>query len=82
MQHPEGVFRDQRPPVLPDASDAFGDPHGVAAEQLVILRRPQVPRHPQLHDEVIHQLLGALFGKDPPVHVPLEIDVEEGAGAP
>ena len=81
MQHAEGSFRHQRAAIQPHAPHGFGDPHGVAAEQRVVLRRTQVARHTQLHHKVVHQLLRARLVQPARGQVPLEIDIQKRAHA-
>ena len=77
----EGGSGHQGAPVNRHAADGLGDPGGVPAEELVVLRRTQVADQPQLDDELVDQLLGLLLGDDPCLQVPLEVDVQEGGGA-
>ena len=48
VEHAEAGLGHQGPAVLAHAAHAFGDPHGVAAEQLVVFGGAQVPGHAQL----------------------------------
>ena len=50
-------------PSSPMPPTALGDPHGIAAEQLVVFGGAQVPGHAQLHDEVVHDFLGSALGE-------------------
>ena len=81
VQIAEGGAGDQG--LSPDAhaADGLGDPGGVAAEELVVLRGAQMAHQAQLDNELVHQLLGLLLGDDPVLQVPLEIDVHKGRGA-
>ena len=67
--------------VLADAADGLGDPHRVAAEQLVVLRGAQVARHAQMQHEIVHDLLRLALGHQTGLNVALEVNVEEGRGA-
>ncbi len=81
LEHPERVPRDERAPVLAHAADRLGDPRRVAREELVVLGGAQEPHDPQLHDEVVDDLLRLALGDDAREEVPLEVDVEEGRRA-
>ena len=81
VQIAEGVFGHQRLAVDAHAADGLGHPGGVAAEQLVVLRRAQVAHQPQLDDELVHQLLGAGLVQQAVVQITLDVDVQEGGGA-
>ena len=78
MEAAEGILRHQRFAIDAHAADGLGDPGGITAEELVILRRAQVAHQPQLDDELIHQLLGPFLGEDASLQVPLDVDVQEG----
>ena len=81
MEITEGVFGDHVVAVDVHTADGFGDPGGVAAEQLVVFRGPGELHQTQLHDEVVDEFLRLLFGEDAPIQIPLDIDVQEGGGA-
>ena len=68
-------------PSSPMPPTALGDPHGVAAEQLVVLGGAQVAGHAQLHDKVVEDLLGLLLGEDAGLQIPLKVDIQEGGHA-
>ena len=48
MKHAVRVFGDERAAVLAGAAEGLGDPHGVAAEKLVVFGCAQVARHAEL----------------------------------
>ena len=77
MQIAEGVFRNKRFAVDADAADGFGDPGGVATEQLVVLWRAQMAHQAQLDDELVDQFLRFCFGDKPVVQITLYIDIKE-----
>ncbi len=61
----EGGAGDQGLSPNAHAADGLGDPGGVAAKELVVLRGAQMAHQAQLDDELVHQLLGLLLGGDP-----------------
>ena len=63
--------------ILAHAADCLGDPHRVAAEQLVIVRRTQVARHAQVQHEIVHDLLRLSFGHKTRIYVALEVYIKE-----
>ena len=67
--------------VLAGAAERLGDPHRVAAEELVVLRRAQVARHAQLQDEIVDDFLRAALVERALFQVALKVDVEEGGDA-
>ena len=69
------------PPVERHAADRLGHPGRVAAEQLVISRSPQETDDPQLHDEVVDELLNLLFRIFPARQVALGVTVEKSRDA-
>ena len=80
MEIAEGVLRHQRPAVHAHSSKAFGHPGGISAEQLVVLRRPQMAHQTELDDKLVDELLGSSLCKDPRLHVSLDINIQEGGG--
>ena len=66
--------------VLADAADCLGNPHRVAAEQLVVLRCAQVARHTQVQNEIVHDLLRLGLGHETCLDIALKVDIEEGRG--
>ena len=82
VEYAVGILCDKRPAVQALPADAFGDPHRVAAEQLVVFGCAQVPRHTQLQHEVVHQFLRAAFGQRAVSQVAFDINVQECRGAP
>ena len=81
VEHTEGALGYQGAAVHTHTADGLGDPGGVAAEELVVLRGPQVAHQTQLDDELVDELLGALLVQDTIFQVPLEVDVQEGGDA-
>ena len=81
VEHAVAILRNHVTTVLTDAADCLGDPHRVAAEQLVVLRRTQVTRHTQVQNEVVHNLLRLGLGHQTCLDIALKVDIEEGGGA-
>ena len=48
MEHAVRVFGDERAAILAGSAEGLGDPHGVAAEKLVVFGCAQVARHAEL----------------------------------
>ena len=82
MQEPVAHLGDHVSAVLAHAADGFRHPGGIPGEQLIVGRGPQEAHHPQLHDEVIHQLLDLLLGKGAVFQILLGVDVQEGGNPP
>ena len=78
LQHAEAGLGHQGTSVLAHAAHAFGNPHGVAAEQLVVLGGAQVAGHAQLQDKVVEDLLGLFLGEGAGFQIPLKVDIQEG----
>ena len=78
VKHTEAGLGDQCATVLAHTAHDLGDPHGVAAEKLVVLGSTEVTSDTKLHDKVIHQLLSPLLGEDAPLHITLNVDIKEG----
>ena len=81
LQHAEAVLCHERTAVLADAAERLGDPHRIAAEELVVLRGAQVAGHAQLHHEVVHDFLRSGFVENTLAQVALEVNVKEGGNA-
>ena len=81
VQEAVAHFSDHVAAVQRHAAERFGDPGGIAAEQLVVGRGAQETHDPQLHDEVVHELLNLLFGVLAAPEVGFGVDVEEGRDA-
>ena len=81
VEHTVAVLRYHMAAVLADAANCLGNPHRVAAEQLVVLRSAQVTRHAQMQHEIVHDLLRLALGHQTGLNVALEVNVEEGGGA-
>ncbi len=79
MENPERASGHQRPSVQAHAADRLGDPGRVAGEQLVVIGGAEKPDDPQLHDEMIDELLRLLLRRAyPSYEVAFDVDVEEG----
>ena len=68
--------------VLADAPHGLGDPHGVAAEKLVVFRCAQVAGHTKLHDEIIHDLLSPSFIQQAIFQIPLKVNIQKSRNTP
>ena len=62
------------------AAQAFGDPGGIAGEDVVVIGGTGELDQTQLHNEVVNELLDLLLGEDAVAQVTLGIDIEEGGG--
>ena len=62
VQHSVGILGHPVASVVSHSGKAFGYPHRVAAEELVVLVGSQVSCHPQLENEVVHKLLNSALG--------------------
>ena len=82
IEHAIGVFGDQCAAVAGHTADAFGNPHRVAAEQLVVFRRAQMPRQAQFHDEIVHELLRTAFGQSAVFQIAVDVNIKKCAGTP
>jgi len=81
LEHAEAGPGHQRAAVVAHAADRFGDPGGIAGEQLVVLGGAQEAHDAELDDEVVDDLLGLALGEAARLEVALEVDVEEGGDA-
>ena len=78
LEHAEAGLGHQGTAVLAHAAHALGDPHGVAAEQLVVFGGAQVPGHTQFQHKVVEDFLGFALGEKARLQIPLKVDVQEG----
>ena len=81
VQDAERCLRHKRLSVQADAADGFRHPSGVAAEQLVVIRRAQVAHKAQFDDELVYQLLRFGLGDSAVRKVALDINIKKGGGA-
>ena len=79
VEHAEAVLGNEGSAVLAHAADAFGYPHGVTAEKLVIFGCAQMPRNAKLHYKVVYKLLRLTLGQLIVFQVTLNENIEKSA---
>src|SRR6187551_2593946 len=82
MQHSVAALCYERLAVQIHATDAFGRPIWVTAEQRIVVGRSQKPHDAEFLYELIPQFLGAGFIQRPSLQVALDVYVEEARDAP
>ena len=81
VEEAERSLRHHRAAVNAHTADAFRHPHGVAGEEVVVLRRAEEAHDAQLDDELVDEFLCFFFGELAFFDVLFDEDVEEGADA-